>query len=334
MRALAALALAALAASCAEPPPEEEFPEMKPPAPAFDREIILDRMAEIISYQVARRDTKHPVFHGCIDWHSAVHGHWAILRIARVTGRHADKAAAVAGNLDPEKIKREADFLREKPEFERPYGRAWFLLLAEEFERWSTEGGGEDPKLLHAMADEVAGSLLSFYAENPPSPDTPEYENASWALLRLHNWFEFAGDDASRKSVRKLVADNFLAADGPTFARDATAREFFSRYGNQAVLVARTQDAPTFAAWFRAHPSDAADLAPIVRLSSNAHHLGTNWSRAWAMKALAAATGENRFETAFEEHVIEAMRHHQLNKGDVWAYDHWVPQFAVYALTE
>lgn len=330
MRALAALALAAAAVSCAEPPPEETPPGMKPPA--FDRDAILDEMAGIVSKQIARRDTKHPVFHGCVDWHSAVHGHWALFRIARVTGRHADKAAAAAENLDPAKLKQEADFLREKPDFERPYGRAWFLLLAEEFERWSTEGGGEDPKRLRAIAEDVAASLMAMYAEHPPSPDTPEYDNASWALLRLNNWFEFAGDDASRQSVRKLVADTFLAPAGPTFARDARAREFFSRYGNWAVLVARTQDAPAFAAWYRAHPAD--DLAPLVRLSANAHHQGTNWSRAWAMKSLAATTGEKKFEEAFEAHVVEAMRHHELNKGDVWAYDHWVPQFAVYALTE
>ncbi|MEM7386358.1 MAG: DUF2891 family protein [Verrucomicrobiota bacterium] len=26
----------------------------------------------------------HPVFYGCYDWHSAVHAHWSLVRIARL----------------------------------------------------------------------------------------------------------------------------------------------------------------------------------------------------------------------------------------------------------
>ena len=26
----------------------------------------------------------HPAFYGCYDWHSAVHGHWLLLRVLRL----------------------------------------------------------------------------------------------------------------------------------------------------------------------------------------------------------------------------------------------------------
>jgi hypothetical protein len=35
---------------------------------------MLAELAPIIEEQIARVDTNHDVFHGCIDWHSAVHG--------------------------------------------------------------------------------------------------------------------------------------------------------------------------------------------------------------------------------------------------------------------
>ena len=61
-------------------------------ASADDMTAALNTMADSISAAVERTDTDHPVFHGCIDWHSAVHGHWALLRIARATGGPAARA--------------------------------------------------------------------------------------------------------------------------------------------------------------------------------------------------------------------------------------------------
>ena len=63
-----------------------------------------------------------------------------------------------------------------------------------------------------------------------------------------------------------------------------------------------------------------------------------NWSRAWALRALARrapdAATRARLENAYLEHVRAGMRQHAAHAGDFMAYDHWVPQFAVYALTE
>jgi hypothetical protein len=75
----------------------------------------------------------------------------------------------------------------------------------------------------------------------------------------------------------------------------------------------------------------------VEALPRAAHALGMNWSRAWAFKALAAAApeaGRPRFQAAYQAHVTAAWRHHGQKAGDKWAYDHWVPQFAVYALTD
>ena len=43
---------------------------------------------------VATPRTAHPVFWGCYDWHSAVHGHWTMVAVLR---RFPD--AAIAGAL-------------------------------------------------------------------------------------------------------------------------------------------------------------------------------------------------------------------------------------------
>ena len=129
-------------------------------AEVSDRDKTLRDLAVLISSTIARQDTKNPVFHGCADWHSAAHGHWALLRVARVTGGSAAEAEAADRSLDPEGLAKELDMLKNNPFFEMPYGRAWFLRLAIEHDLWSRKTGGKDPDRLKKMADFVAGSVL------------------------------------------------------------------------------------------------------------------------------------------------------------------------------
>ena len=98
-----------------------------------DPSAALRALAAPIRAAVLRRDTGHAAFHGCWDWHSAVHGHWAILRVARVSGQVEAEAAWVEAQLTEAGIADEAALLRQHPRFEDPYGRAWFLRLALEF---------------------------------------------------------------------------------------------------------------------------------------------------------------------------------------------------------
>src|ERR1700761_5938585 len=58
---------------------------------------VAQSLSVPISECVVRRDTTHPVFHGCIDWHSAVHGNYALRVISRVTGdtKYLDIAQSV-----------------------------------------------------------------------------------------------------------------------------------------------------------------------------------------------------------------------------------------------
>src|SRR4051812_21757752 len=72
----------------------------------------------------------HPVFAGCYDWHSSVHMHWSLLRLA---GSIADAAlrAEIEQHFElhfrPELVEVERAYAAEpqRASFERPYGWAW-----------------------------------------------------------------------------------------------------------------------------------------------------------------------------------------------------------------
>ncbi|HET9483507.1 MAG TPA: DUF2891 family protein, partial [Xanthomonadales bacterium] len=81
---------------------------------------------------VAPPRTLTPAFYGCYDWHSSVHGHWLLARLART---YPDAAfakparEALARSLTAANVATEAKYLggEGRASFERPYGLAWLL---------------------------------------------------------------------------------------------------------------------------------------------------------------------------------------------------------------
>src|SRR2546423_5894383 len=91
-----------------------------------------------------------PAFYGCYDWHSAVHGHWLLARVARLFPNEpfaAEARAALARNITPVNIDAEVLHMRgeDRAAFERPYGLAWLLTLAAELRLG-------DPRLAESLA--------------------------------------------------------------------------------------------------------------------------------------------------------------------------------------
>src|SRR4029079_17864094 len=90
---------------------------------------------------VAEPRVLHPVFHGAFDWHSAVHGHWCLARVARCTNDDAfthESIRVLARRLPPQAPAGEHAYLADPAHtgFERPYGLAWLLQLAAELHEW------------------------------------------------------------------------------------------------------------------------------------------------------------------------------------------------------
>ena len=82
-----------------------------------------------------------PAFYGCYDWHSSVHGHWLLTRLAKLypDSELAPKAvAALEISLSEENLMQESVYVSGKGRkaFERPYGIAWLLQLAAELDDW------------------------------------------------------------------------------------------------------------------------------------------------------------------------------------------------------
>src|SRR5262249_33537440 len=88
----------------------------------------------------------HPAFYGCFDWHSAVHGHWMLVRLLRTRLALPEAAAiraALDANLTAANLAAEVAYFAapNRASYERPYGWAWLLQLAAELRDWDDADG-------------------------------------------------------------------------------------------------------------------------------------------------------------------------------------------------
>ena len=92
--------------------------------------------------------TLTPAFYGCFDWHSAVHGHWLLVRLLKrfPTAPFAGAVrAALARSLTRSNLAAELAYFNGKgrASWERPYGLAWLLQLDAELRSWSDPDAGQ-----------------------------------------------------------------------------------------------------------------------------------------------------------------------------------------------
>jgi hypothetical protein len=292
----------------------------------LERPKIAGALAEPIAACVAREDTDHPAFHGCIDWHSAVHGVWALTAYTRIASDRRYESL-INKVLASKRLTRERDYLAQHPRFEMPYGRAWFLRLAIDHRRvFKTER-------LTPFADEVAQSLIAHYTRTPPDPLSVAYDNASWALINLHDYGVARKDRRIIEFVKTKVRTHYLvSAPCPLQRAELDRREFMAVCTNWAWLVQLVLPPDDFKTWLDRFLPAELPLRPITH-PRNAHEVGLNFSRAWGLWRLYAVTGDARYATLYLGHFGETYDNASLWKGDYDSVAHWVAQFGMFALT-
>lgn len=292
-------------------------------------------------------DGRRAVFHGCYDWHSSVHAHWSLYRMdLDGSGRKRTLAERADARLGEDAVARVAEELRAQPEYEMPYGRAWLLRLVSEHGEWHRERHGQPSLRLRALGELTAASLLSSFERSPPDPRIGDYRNGSWPMAQLVAYARHTKDRALETKVLDLVESRF-ATRPLTWAEttDEDPSAFFSSWWSWVYVIASAFDAGRTLSLVppASIPDEALTPIPDPGVADDVHHLGINWSRSWAIKALArhaitklGAEHEQskRLVAAYHAHVLAGRERHFRYRGNYYAYDHWVPQFAVYAITD
>lgn len=288
---------------------------------------IAASFARAIRNGLGRHDTGHEAFHGCIDWHSAVHGTWALTAYTRMTGDRQYEPF-LADVLKPEKVAAEQALLESRPEFEMPYGRAWFLRLALEHRAAS---GNE---LLQPMAAAVLHSLFAHYRDHAPDPRRGSYGSDAWALINMYDYAKAVGLTDALDDVRGLVDHHFVRGD-LTCGYEQEAGHFMAVPTHWAWLVSRVLPREEFDRWAEVFFRPIGLPQPVTH-PTTWHHHGLNFSRAWGLWGLHAATGsqsaKGAYLAAYAAHFWQGYEHPERWRGSYEGVGHWVPQFGMLAL--
>lgn len=279
----------------------------------------------------------HPAFFGSYDWHSCVHQHWLLVRLLRLgrAGAAADSARqALRTTLTVEHLEVEAAYLRDRPAFERTYGWAWLMKLADELARWPDD---EAASWAHALAPAVA-VVRDHWMAHLPRATYPiragTHANSAFGLAFALDHARATEDDAFAGAIRERA----LAWFGGD--RDVPARwepggdDFLSPALVEAALMTRVLDddfGPWLAGFLPVPPETLLEPAVVADRSDpkTVHLDGLNLSRAWCWRAI--GDGIPSADEAADAHLAAALPH--LFSGD-YVGEHWVSTFALLALTD
>lgn len=316
------IAVIAIQAFSAGPAPAGEVPEA---LASIDRnkDRIARDLGGAIRRCVARTDTNHIAFRGCIDWHSAVHGTWSLIAIMRATGTK-DYDPLVKKLLTPENIRAETRYLQNRPNFEMPYGRAWFLRLAIDYEKLY----GSDA--LRETADYVLGTMIDYLSNRDTTLQVGSYKSSSWAIINMIDYARFTQNRSAEQITTSLVIDKFEFMNARC-RYDRERGNFMAVCTNLLSVAARILKPAEFKSWYPRFIGKAG-TPRAVREPVNWHHYGLNFSRAWGLWDAYKVTGDQALLDAYVAHFTAAYTDRDNWDGDYRGVGHWVGQFGVYAL--
>ena len=140
-----------------------------------------------------------PAFFGCYDWHSSVHGHWLLARLARTfpSAAFTPRAkAALARSLTPANIAAEAKYLAGagRASFERPYGLAWLLQLGAELREWDDAQAREWTTTLRPLEQAAVARLKDWLPKLSRPIRIGEHDQTAFAFGLILDWARGAGE--------------------------------------------------------------------------------------------------------------------------------------------
>jgi DUF2891 family protein len=292
----------------------------------------------------------HPAFYGCYDWHSSVHGHWMLVRLLRMypaLTEAPDIHKALGANMTAENISVELEYLKQpnRQSFERTYGWAWLLKLAEELSLWNDTDANTWSRNLQPLVNALIERYLAFLPKQNYPIRTGVHPNTAFGLAFAFDYAKTVDNTKLAALISERSRTYFVNDKNYPASWEPGGEDFFSPALMEADLMRRVLPAADFRRWFRRFLPQLAAGAPKTLLQPAVvtdrsdpklvHLDGLNLSRAWCMRSIAASLPRNSsarkiLAASARAHANDALTN--VASGD-YAGEHWLASFAVYLLS-
>ncbi len=288
----------------------------------------------------------HPAFYGCFDWHSSVHAHWSLVSLLKQFP-DLKKAETIREklkeSLSAENIQGEIDYFKreQSDSFERTYGWAWLLKLAEEIETWNDPLAEELGQNLAPLTDLIVKKYVEFLPKLNYPIRVGEHTNTAFGLSFAYDYANAVENTELKELISERAKDFYLSDNNCPLTWEPSGFDFLSPCLEEVSIMSRVLPKNAFEMWLedflpqlKSEDFDMEVGEVSDRTDGKLVHLdGLNFSRAWVFYGLI-----NQYPEKFS-HLQEIADRHVAYSfpnlvGDSYEGGHWLGTFAIYALQE
>lgn len=285
----------------------------------------------------------HPAFYGCFDWHSAVHGNWSLVRLLK-NFPELEKAELIKTtlleNISKENIEAEVLYFKgeHSKSYERTYGWAWLLKLAEELHTWDDPMARELETNLLPLTGLIVERLIDFLPLLNYPIRVGEHSNTAFGLSFAWDYAGAVENSVLKMAISARAKDFYLNDANCPLSWEPSGFDFLSPCFEELDLMRRVLPKEEFDSWMNSFmpqlKSKSFELEVGVvsdRTDGKLVHLdGLNFSRAWVLYGLANQYPEyNHLINIANEHVKSSLPN---LVSDSYEGGHWLGSFAIYSL--
>ncbi|MGF1557122.1 DUF2891 domain-containing protein [Paucihalobacter sp.] len=287
--------------------------------------------------------TLHPAFYGCFDWHSAVHGHWSLLRLLKQFP-NLDKAEEIQQmllqNISAENILAEVAYFDDlhNKSFERTYSWVWLLKLAEELHSWDHPTARTLKINLQPLTDLMVAKYIEFLPKLNYPIRVGEHSNTAFGLSFAHDYAKTVGHKALLSMIEQRAKDFYNKDKNCPIIWEPSGFDFLSPCLEEAALMKRVLSTEAFRHWINEFMPELKEKTFALetgkvsdRSDGKLVHLdGVNFSRAWSLNEIANGLAEySHLENIAIKHINYSL---PSIFNDGYEGGHWLGSFAIYAL--
>lgn len=285
----------------------------------------------------------HPAFYGCFDWHSSVHGHWSLVTLLKqfpILDQSGELKKILLDNISKENIRLEVAYFKEihNKNFERTYGWAWLLKLAEELHTWNDETARELEQNLQPLTYLIVQKYLEFLPKLKYPIRVGEHTNTAFGLSFAWDYAHTLGDHTLKEMIETRAKEFYLHDTQCPISWEPSGFDFLSPCLEEAAIMKRVQTKDEFKVWlsnFLPQLQQQSFQLPVGEVTDRkdgklVHLDGVNFSRAWSLYTIIGDLPEYKhLKTIAHQHI-----HYSLPNivGDSYEGGHWLGSFAIYAL--
>lgn len=287
----------------------------------------------------------HPSFYGCYDWHSSVHGHWAMLRVLDSypnVEKKKEILEKLSKHLDAELLKKELVHFGKDAGFERPYGYGWFLRLVSELETSALPETKPMREAVRPVEKMIVENTMNYLQKLSLPMREGMHSNTAFAMMHIWDYSKVMKHQELSDLLQKKSREFFGNDRNCPLDYEPSTGDFISPCFIEADLMRRVLPESEYRNWFHKFlpKITAKNLQPVVPSDLKDYIIGHMIGLMFQKSASIKSTAMGLRKSDPQRKTLEAGAISQEKKGwelmfhSGYGGTHWIASFAIFNYTD